>query len=136
MVGLARYLHNLNLVTYSATGAGATIFLNRFPDTTVLATRLWEYGGLQPDGQLGYDTKLVQVMVRGVDEVEAPVKTKADAIYDALHGLGTIALPDGTFLINCLAQQPPCSAGVDERNRAVYVFNLHCEVRNVTTNRE
>ncbi len=141
MVGLARYLAGLNLVTYSATGSvlgtGTPCFLNHLPDTTTdIAVRLWEYSGLAPDGQLGYDPQFVQVYVRGVDDNYVPVRAKAYALYNATHGLGSILLPDGTYLVNCLAQQPPCALGVDERNRFCYSFNLYCEVRNVTTHRE
>jgi hypothetical protein len=135
--GLAQLLNSLGAGVYSESSiAGTTIFIARYPETPNSIIFLKEYGGLAPSGGLGYDTVAVQVIVRGEDENPIPVEAKAQQIYGFLHGRGNQALPDGTYLVGCFAQQPPHTLGCDSNNRHEYGINFYAEVRNQTAFRE
>ncbi len=133
---IARYLNGLGLVSYSATANTGDVFINRLPPKPDSIVYIREYGGPPPDAALGYDTRALQIIVRGATEDSREVETRALQLYNALHAAHSMVLLDGTTVIDCLAQQSPYSLGVDANQRHEYCFNLYVEVRNNAGNRE
>jgi hypothetical protein len=123
--GIARYLAGLGLVTYG--GTGNDVFFDLSPASPDAAVTLTVYGGAPVDSKLPYDSPSLQVRVRAPATDRAQARTRAQALYGALHGLGPITLPDGTRLILAVANQSPGSMGQDDLGRIEYVFNLALE---------
>lgn len=120
--GIARYLAAQSLVTYPG-----DVFFDLMPAAPDAAVCLTVYGGAPVDSLLPYDAPSLQVRVRAPADDRAQARTRAQALYSALHGLGPCDLPDGTRLILAVANQTPGSMGQDELGRIEYVFNLACE---------
>ncbi|MGK5531535.1 minor capsid protein [Streptomyces sp. URMC 129] len=132
--GLARYLHSLGLVTYDTTGTTGDLFIGTMPPEPDAAVALTRYGGERPDPRLPYDEPRVQVRVRGGPDPRVS-EARAYAIYDALHGLSSVTLPDGTYLVTCEALQTPAAMGRDESGRHEHVTNYELTVLAPTTHR-
>jgi hypothetical protein len=120
--GIARYLAGLDLVTYPG-----DVFFDVMPAAPDAAVCLTVYGGAPVDSKLPYDAPSLQVRVRAPATDRAQARTRAQALYSALHGLGPITLLDGTRLILAVAQSAPGSMGQDDLGRLEYVFNLALE---------
>lgn len=136
--GFARHLTALGLVAYDPTGAGDNdVFFDVMPPTPDEAVCLTLYGGAALDSLLPYDTPSLQVRTRGPATAagRATARARARDLYDALHGLGPVDLPDGTRLILAVANQSPGSMGQDDTGRLEYVFNLSCETYAPTAHR-
>jgi hypothetical protein len=131
--GLAQYLAAAGLVTYG--GTSGDVFFDVMPASPDAAVCLTVYGGAPVDSLLPYDAPSVQVRVRAPATDRAQARTRAAALYSALHGLGPITLADGTRLLLAVANQAPGSMGQDELGRLDYVFNLACETHTPTTHR-
>ncbi|MGW4602741.1 minor capsid protein [Streptomyces sp. NPDC004532] len=133
--GLARHLDAAELVTYDPTGPTGDLFFEAMPSTPDRCVVLTIYGGPEPDSKLPYSEPSVQVRVRGTQDPSVS-RARAQAIFDELHGLGPITLPDGTRLLSCIAiQAAPQSMGRDEVNRFEHVVNFRTEVHAVSTHR-
>jgi hypothetical protein len=85
------------------------------------------YGGAPVDSLLPYDSPSLQVRVRAPATDRAQARTRAQALYGALHGLGPITLADGTRLLLAVANQSPGSMGQDDLGRIEYVVNFSLE---------
>lgn len=120
--GIARYLADQGLVTYPG-----DVFFDLSPASPDAAVTLTVYGGAPVDSKLPYDSPSLQVRVRAPATDRAQARTRAQALYGALHGLGPITLEDGTRLILAVANQSPGSMGQDDLGRLEWVFNLACE---------
>lgn len=109
---------------------GEDLFVSYLPDTDaepVLA--LYPTGGDAPDAKVPLDEPTFQVRVRGADPSTAAARLQA--VYDLLHGLTRTALPDGAWLLSCVAlQSGPTSLGRDEAGRVSLVVNFRATVRN------
>lgn len=137
VAALALYLDQISLGEYEPTSAGGTIFLEELPQSPDAAIALFSTGGPQASGKHGYDSPVVNVHVRGAANDVIGALAKATAIYDALHGLHSMALPGGIRVINCLGlQSGPITIGRDQNDRPRYSLNFQLEVRNVSANRE
>lgn len=121
--GIARYLAAQGLVTYPG-----DVFLDLSPASPDAAVTLTVYGGAAVDSKLPYDSPSLQVRVRAPAGDRAQARTRAQALYGALHGLGPITLPDGTRLILAVANQSPGSMGQDDLGRIEYVVNFSLEL--------
>src|SRR4051812_47647300 len=99
------------------------------PDVAVVLSL---YGGAVLDSRLGYDTPNLQVRVRGTTDPRVS-RALATAIYNELHGLGPVTLPDGTPLQYCNANQTVTLMGQDDQRRYEHVCNYALEYRNITT---
>jgi hypothetical protein len=124
--GIARHLAGLDLVTYG--GTGNDVFFDLSPTSPDAAVTLTVYGGEAVDSKLPYDSPSLQVRVRAPATDRAQARTRAQALYSALHGLGPITLPDGTRLLLAVANQSPGSMGQDELGRLEYVVNFSLEL--------
>ncbi|MFF9910617.1 minor capsid protein [Streptomyces sp. NPDC013457] len=134
--GLARYLAERGLVTYDPAGAAGDCFLEFMPSDPGEAVVLTVYDDrVEPDSLLPYAEPKVQVRVRGTTDPRVS-RRRCQAIWGALHGLGSVILPDGTNLILSVAiQAAPASLGVDENRRHEHVANFRMEVRQPSTHR-
>jgi hypothetical protein len=133
--GIAQYLHERGLVTYTPDGTGGDVFMEAMPSTPDQCVVLTGYGGAAPDGLLPYDQPRVQVRVRGTTDPRVS-RRRAQAIRSQLHGLGHVFLPDGTNVISCESlQAAPESLGVDANRRFEHVVNFEFEIRETTVHR-
>ncbi|MEU6649514.1 minor capsid protein [Streptomyces sp. NPDC046900] len=133
--GIARHLDGKGLLSYRPAAPGGDCFLESMPGTPDEVIVLTLYGGPEPDSRLGYDEPNLQVRGRGGQDPRVS-RGRVQAIYDELHGLGPITLPDGTELILCVATQPgAASIGIDSSGRHEHVCNFRLETRSVTTHR-
>lgn len=131
--GIAAYLDQHGLVDYRPGEVGGDCFLEKVPQQPDHVVSLFVYGGDIPDAKLGYDLPLLQVRTRsGSDPAQSRATSKA--IYDLLHGLSLVALPEGTTLVNCIAQQSdPTHIGADDLGRHEHTINYQIETRNTNT---
>jgi hypothetical protein len=135
--GIALYLTAKSLLTYGPDGTGGDTFLDDMPSAPdqAIALTLYEASNSEPDSLLGYDEPRLQVRVRGTQDATVS-RDRCRAIYEELHGLGPIVLPDGTRLILCVAlQHGPAALGKDANGRHEHVCNFRAEIRSVTAHR-
>lgn len=135
VVEIAKYLDQLDLVTFDESGVSGDCFIAGMPPQPTDAVALYPTGGPGSDSKLGYDEPTFQVRVRGRQH-PVPAFDRAQAIYDALHGLTNAELPGGTWLVSLLGiQSDPVYIGRDDNNRPEYTLNFRAEIRNVSTHR-
>lgn len=133
--GLAQHLAAAGLVTYDPTGTTGDLFMEAMPSTPDECVVLTLYGASgEQDSKLGYDTPMLQVRARGTIDPRVS-RARAEALYAELHGLGPVTLPDGSYLLSCIATATPGSIGRDEVDRFEHTCNYRLEVRAVTTHR-
>lgn len=133
--GIAQHLDSLGLVTFDPTGTTGDCFIETMPDSPDEAVGVYGYGGPEADAKLGYDEPSLQVRVRGGPDPRTS-RGRAQDIYDALHGLSNVTLPDGTVLVGCIGvQSSPQSLGPDPNRRHEHVVNFRTEVRNLAGGR-
>ncbi|MFJ1708574.1 minor capsid protein [Kitasatospora sp. NPDC088346] len=130
---LARYLQSAGLLTYDPTGTRGDTFIETMPQSPDRAVQLSLYGAGEPDALNGWDERALQVRVRGTADPRIS-RARAEAIYEALHGLAGIELPGGTWLVLCVAQQTPSPIGIDATGRHEHTVNFRLDVE-ATTNR-
>lgn len=132
--GVALYLAGLDLLTYDPTGTAGDTFIETLPPAPAEAVGLWLYGAGEQDSRNGYDTRSLQVRVRGTADPRVS-RRRAEALYGALHGLAGLELPDGTWLVLAVAQQAPAPIGTDGSGRHEHTVSVRLDVANPTTHR-
>lgn len=134
---LAQLLHDLGLGDYHSDGTvGGTIYLTHLPDTPEECMAVARYPGSTSDSRLPYDNVNLQVRVRGNAGDTRSGEAKAQAVYDAVHGLGPRPLTSGAELLLAIAAQGgPVYMGRDENRRHEWAVNINCEIRRLTANR-
>jgi hypothetical protein len=134
-IGIARYLESLNLLEFDEAGVHGDTFVESMPSSPDQAVMVIDQPGPGSDSELGYDSPGFQVIVRGTSDPRVSFD-RAREIYDALHGLGPVNLPDGTRLLSCVAMQShPVPIGQDSNNRFEHTLNFQTEVRALTAHR-
>lgn len=126
----ARYLHERGVGVYDPAGqvqaVDWSIFPDHLPDEPGRAICLTVYGpGTgRPDPGLPWADARFQARVRGsADPTES--RGKAEAIYGALHGLATVALPGGLWVQEIQAlQAEPAGLGAGGTGRHEHVINF------------
>ncbi|MEU2179719.1 minor capsid protein [Streptomyces thermolilacinus] len=131
--GVARYLDELGLLTYDPAGVAGDTFIETLPPEPAEAVGLWLYGAGEQDARNGYDTRSLQVRVRGTADPRTS-RRRAEALYGALHGLAGLELPDGSWLV-LAAAQAPAPIGTDASGRHEHTVNVRLDVANPTTHR-
>lgn len=137
--GLARYLHTQGLAVYDLTGAVETVdwsaFIETMPPQGDLVVGLFQYASGESDSTNPWDTTNVQVRVRAREDPRTS-RTRAQAIYDRLHGLGPLTLPDGTWVQLAIGTQGgPIPLGPDRSGRQEHTVNFRIEFDNPSLNR-
>jgi hypothetical protein len=132
-------LQELQFGTYpiDPSDVGGSIFLAALPAAPDEAIAVARYAGPESGSLLGYDEPSFQIRVRGPKHDAGVPEERAQAIYDALHGLRSRYLPGGTWLVHLIgANAGPVPMGQDTHQRTEYVVNLRAEVRRPTPNRQ
>jgi hypothetical protein len=134
--GLAAYLAQLGHGTYSTTTPyepdTVGIVLGMLPAAPDRCIAVTAYAGAEANTNEPYDQPNVQFRVRG-DTDERTSRELAQAIYDDLHGLGVVDLPNGLRLFNAVGlQSGPIYIGTDANNRHENTVNLRVEHLNET----
>lgn len=125
--GLARYLTDRGLVTYTPDTAGGDVALEAIPQEPAECVVLTLYGGPESDSRLPYDEPRLQVRTRG-DGDRRTSYNRLVTIRGELHGAGPVTLPDGTRLLSCYALQTPAYLGLDDNGRHHHSCNFQLEV--------
>lgn len=125
--GLLQHLDTAGLLTYDPDGVTGDAFSDIMPAAPDEAVALALYGGAPVDSKLPYDEPSLQVRTRGGADPRV-ARTRAWAIYGELNGLARAALPDGTWLVLCTANQTPQTLGQDDLGRTEYVCNFSLTV--------
>jgi hypothetical protein len=134
---VAALLGQRGLGVYAPDDTTGTIFLAALPEQPAQAIAVAQYGGPESDAKLGYDQPSIQVRVRGSDTDATDALRTAQRVYDALHGLSSITLPGGIWLVSCVGTQGgPAYIGRDLSGRHEYTVNFRMEVRNTAGARE
>ncbi|MFF4989628.1 minor capsid protein [Streptosporangium saharense] len=134
----AALLDELGLGTYRADGTpGGNVFLAVLPSTPDVALAVALYGGAESDARNSWDEPRLQVRVRGTATDARVAEQRAQAVYDAMHGLGYRHLtPGGTWLQLALGVNGgPAYLSRDENGRHEYVINFRCDLQRSTPNR-
>ncbi|MFE1773759.1 minor capsid protein [Streptomyces sp. NPDC059008] len=131
---LARYLHELGLLTYDPHGVFGDCFVESMPPAPDQAVCLSLYGAGATDARNGWDERQLQVRVRGTADPRVS-RRRCEALYSALHGLAGVALPGDVWLVLAAANAAPASMGADERGRHEHVVNLRLDIEAPTTHR-
>jgi hypothetical protein len=133
---VARLFEELDLGVYRPGGAGGDIFLVAMPDSPDAAVVLSRAAGAESDARLGYDEPVVQIRVRGAAGDAVGPEARAQAIYDAVHGLSGRELPGGTWLVLSVGTQGgPVYAARDANRRDEWTVNVRMELRRPTAHR-
>src|SRR5262245_56464166 len=117
---LARYLHELGLLTYDPHGVFGDCFVEAMPPAPDEAVCLSLYGAGATDARNGWDERSVQVRVRGTADQRVS-RRRCEALYSALHGLAGVALHGEVWLVLAAAVAAPASMGVDSNGRHEHV---------------
>lgn len=132
---ICRLLHELGLGTYDEAGGG-NIFHLRLPDTPDEALAVARYAGGESDSKLGIDQANIQIRVRGTRNDSRTGETRAQVVYDALHGLGSRTLPGGTWCSLVVANQAgPVYLSRDQNDRDEWAVNARFDLARTTANR-
>ncbi|MFI9387772.1 minor capsid protein [Kutzneria sp. NPDC052558] len=132
----ATLLHELGLGEYRPAGGG-TIFLAAAPDAPDAVLALTRAAGAQADPKLPYDEPVLQVRVRGSAHDPVGPEAAAQAVYDALHGLGNRAMPGGTWLVLGVGTDGgPVYAGRDDNARDLWDVKFRMELHRPVGNRQ
>lgn len=139
IIGLVQYLDEQGVVTMS--GPDRDVDFGAMPDGAGVPDEMivfTPYGGPMSDPKLGYDTPTFQVRARGPSTGDAITpRSRCKAIYNALHGLTNVELPDGTWVVSVFGlQSEPAWLERDANQRVHYVQNYQMEIRSITEHRE
>lgn len=129
-------LDQLGLGTYTPEGTGGDVFRAVLPPAPDAGLAVALYPGVPSDAHLGYDEPIVLVRVRGAPGDADGAEARAQAVYDALHGLRRRDLPGGTPMLSCYGTQGgPVFVGVDDQGRHEWTVTFTVELRRRTVNR-
>lgn len=134
--GLAQHLATIPALELAWSPAAAYppttvgIVLEHVPPSPDQVVVLTGYEGAEADSLLAYDTPRLQVRVRGTAD---PTVSRAlcQQLYDHLHGLGPVALPDGTWLQLVVGRgSGPAYMGQDDAGRHEHTANFNVDIHN------
>lgn len=121
--GLARHLAALGLLTYDPTGTSGDTFIETMPPRPDAAVSLTLYDAGPPTARDDAADQRLQIRVRGGPDPRVS-RRRAQAIYDALHGLTDVQLGDGTYLVLVTARGIPAPMGNDTTGRHEHAVNF------------
>lgn len=135
-VGLAQWIGaNVPGLDYLES-AGGNVFVDNVPSAPNRLVAVLTEGGPEADAKLGYDSPMAEILIRSDSASPAWALDTWRALYDAIHALRHVELPDGTMLVYALAvQSSPNRIGTDDNGRHQYSLNVRTEVRNPTARR-
>lgn len=138
-LGLIGHLQALELLTWQPTGAypagftGVATYLLRVPTGP---DRLATFSPYQvaDDPDQAMSTIGVQVRTRWAGSDARAVLNYSGAIFDELHGLGPVTLPNGVRISQCL-RRSSVSMGQDTSQRWSWADNYYVDVDRPSSNR-
>jgi hypothetical protein len=125
---IAQYLGSaVEGLSYSAADEG-NVFVDHFPSSPDRAVSVFTQYGSEASSKLPYDAPKFQVGARS--EVGGVWATEMlDKVYKALHSLRYVTLPDGTYMIYCIAtRSSPFRLDDDMNGRPRYTVDFRTEV--------
>lgn len=125
--GIARHLAAAGLLTYDPTGSTGDAFIEALPPAPDRAVSLALYDAGPPEARDDAEMRRLQIRVRGTADPRVS-RTRAEALYRALHGLTDVALADGSALILAAARGTPAPMGTDPAGRHEHVVNFDLDV--------
>lgn len=144
-IALARYIDDLGLGRFDEVGMAGDVFVarsRRLPKNPGNLISITPTGGIPQEagGTLPWDEPTCQLMVRAACHQELDGLRRAQALYDALHGLHALTMDPGgedeVYVVRVLAQQSgPLAVGADAGGRSLWSINVAALVRNSTVNR-
>ncbi|MFI9203333.1 minor capsid protein [Streptomyces sp. NPDC053048] len=129
--GLARHLAAVGLLTYDPTGRSGDTFIEAMPPQPDLAVCLALYDAGTPEARDDVEQRRLQVRTRGTTDPRVS-RTRAEALYRALHGQAGLELPDGTWLVLAAARGTPAPLGPDSNGRHEHVVNFDLDLAGPT----
>ena len=128
---IARYLHELQIAEFDATGTTGDTFIQTLPDAPDDCIGVYMRGGTAPRITSRFEGVSVQVIVRGGQDPREPLE-RAQRIYAALHGLMNRALvTGGVWIVMIKAQQAGAIAlGQDTSRRHEFALNFEVYLKN------
>ena len=144
-VALARHLDDLGLGRFDEVGMAGDVFVargGRLPKNPGNLVSITPTGGIPQEagGTLPWDEPTCQLLVRAACHHELDGLRRAQALYDALHGLHGLTMDEGgedeVYVVRVLAlQSGPLAVGADAEGRSLWSINVAALVRNSTVNR-
>lgn len=132
----AALLDDLDLGVWRPAGPGGDVFLGGLPREPRAALAVQSLAGPAADGRNGYDEPTLLVRIRGEPNDYAGAERRAQAVWDALHGLRRRVLPGGVRVERCYAAQAgPLYVGRDEQGCHEWSVQMSTELRRPTPNR-
>ncbi|MGW5673937.1 minor capsid protein [Streptomyces sp. NPDC003860] len=120
--GVARHLAAAGLLTYDPAGITGDTYVETMPPAPDAAVSLALYDAGPPQARDDNVDQRLQVRVRGGPDPRVS-RARAEAIYDALHGLTGVQLGDGTVVVLITARGIPAPMGTDSSGRHEHVTN-------------
>ncbi|MFB7452842.1 minor capsid protein [Streptomyces sp. NPDC056194] len=130
--GIARHLDAAGLLDYDPTSVTGDTFIEAMPPTPDRAVSLTLYDAGPQQARDDDTDQRLQVRVRGGPDPRVS-RTRAQAIYAALHGLRSVQLPDGTWAVLITARGIPAPMGTDSNGRHEHVTNYDVATAAPTT---
>lgn len=129
LVEVAEYISDNGIGIFDKTGLGGNIFINMLPSSPDICISIYDSGGRQADSKLGYSLLSFQVIVRG-DLNPFSSRSKAQLIYDLLHGFTGLFVDNGHWIVSCLGiQSGPTHIGTDDNGRHEYSLNFRLDYK-------
>lgn len=132
--GVAQAIGMIVGLTYSEVDGG-NVFVGYMPSTPDEAVAIYTQSGEEADSKLPYDPVDFTVTTRSEDG-GLWARGMSDSIFSKMHGLRNVTLPDGTYLVYCLAQNAsPFPLGPDENGRPRFTTEYRAEIIHPTEHR-
>lgn len=133
----ALLLGEFGLGDYRPDTAAGTVFAAALPPDPDRAVGVLLYTAPPSDAEHGYDEPIVMFRVRDLPGQPVAAERRAQAVYDALHGLRRRNLPGGTVMLSCHGTQAgPTYVGADDQGRHEWSVMVTAELRRRTANRK
>lgn len=115
--------------------AGGNVFVDWMPAEPMEAVALYTQPSLESDSKLPYDNIEFKLVVRNGHGETWGLDRLAD-VYSQLQGKRNVTLPDGTYLVYCIAEQSsPFRIMDDDNGRPRWSIDFRGEVTNTTEER-
>jgi len=132
-IQICRFLVAAGLGVFDELGSGGMLYHLGLPPEPDEAVAVRPTGGFNADPLNAYERPTVQILVRGTADSRTG-EVRAQAIYDALHGLRhQLLCTGGNWIVSCSGiQSGPNYIGPDENGRHIYSLNFQLITRSTT----
>jgi len=110
-------------------GEGGNVFEEQTPPEPDIIVGVYSVGGGEVLTHEPFREPNVQLIVRGNEDPQSALNLW-HLLYNYLHGLRLVQLPDNVWLVSCVVvQSAPIRIGPDENGRYRFSMNLRMETR-------